>query len=131
MIDQNSDWVILYENLPYNEYVKVVSKCKYGIHCKQEPFGISIAEMVKANAVPFVKDKGGQVEIVGKENQDLLFQNPDRAVEKIVNILSNSERLNQVRTALQERQTLFSSDRFTRDIRSVVGNFLEAKKRMP
>lgn len=128
VIDQNSDWVFLYKDLPYKEYVNVVSKCKYGIHCKQEPFGISIAEMVKANAVPFVKDKGGQVEIVGEENQDLLFRNPDRAVEKIVALLSNPERLNQVRTSLQERQTLFSSDRFTNDIRSVVDNFLATEK---
>lgn len=130
IIDENSDWVVLYKDLPYKEYIKVVSKCKYGIHCKPEPFGISIAEMVKANAVPFVKDRGGQVEIVGEENEDLLFRNPDRAVEKIVALLSNPEQLQRVRASLQKRQTLFSSDRFTKEIQEVVGSSL-AQKNQP
>jgi len=48
VVKENSDWVTLYENLSYQEYTQVLNKCKYGIHFKFEPFGISVAEMMKA-----------------------------------------------------------------------------------
>lgn len=124
-IDRNSDWIELYQNLPYTDYVKVVSKCKYGIHYKQEPFGISIAEMVKAGAVPFVKNEGGQVEIVGEENRDLLFADPKEAAQKIVDLLSHPERIEKMRYALKDRRTLFSSDRFMSEIERVVRDYFD------
>lgn len=127
-IKENSEWVQLHENLPYKDYVKVLAKCKYGFHFKQEPFGISIAEMVKAGAVPFVKNKGGQVEIVGSENQDLLFKNPEEAVKKVVALLSNEEKINQIRASLQERKNLFSTARFMAEINQAVDEYFENKQ---
>ena len=124
-IEENSAWVTLYQNLSFQDYVKVLAKCKYGIHFKQEPFGISIAEMLKAGAIPFVKDKGGQIEIVGAENQDLFFKNRPEAVERIVALLSNSERLQAVRGVLEERKSIFSTTRFMTEIDRAVQEFFE------
>lgn len=124
-IAENSEWVQLYQNLPYQDYVKVLAKCKYGFHYKQEPFGISIAEMVKAGAVPFVKSKGGQVEIVGAENQDLLFDNPEEAVEKVVALLSNQDRVKEISASLAERKNLFSTARFMAEINRAVDKYFE------
>ena len=127
-IAKNSDWVTLYQNLPYSEYIKVLARCKYGIHYKKEPFGISIAEMVKAGAIPFVRRQGGQVEIVGAENEELLFKNPQEAVEKIVSILENSSKQESLSTILKKRNNLFSTARFKTEIQQAIADYLQDKK---
>lgn len=123
MAKEQSDWVTLYENLKYKDYVKVLAKCKYGIHFKKEPFGISIAEMVKVGAIPFVRSEGGQVEIVGEEHQELLFDNESEAVEKIVSVLSDSEKQRKLVSYLEERRELFSTNKFMSDINKIVDNY--------
>lgn len=120
---ENAAWVRLYENLTYEDYVKVVLKCKYGIHFKQEPFGISIAEMVKAGVIPFVRSQGGQVEIVGVHNQDLFFDNEKDAIEKIVNVLSHSDRQAKLMNSLAEQRHLFSTQRFMTEMNKIVENY--------
>lgn len=125
MAKENSSWVTLLENLKYEEYVNILTKCKYGIHYKQEPFGISIAEMVKAGAIPFVRSKGGQVEIVGEQNQDLFFDNEEDAVNKIINVLSNSAKQQKVLEALDKQRYLFSTHRFMQEINKVFEHYFE------
>lgn len=127
MVNENSDWVKLYRNLSYEDYSKVLYNCKYGLHRKQEPFGISVAEMVKAGIIPFVKSKGGQVEIVGEENQDLFFDNDENAVEKIVQVLNSSEKQKQLCQALQKQRDLFSTERFSQDFQKIVQDYLVRK----
>lgn len=124
LVKENAAWVTLHENLSYADYVKVLSTCKYGIHFKQEPFGISIAEMVKAGAIPFVRNKGGQIEIVGDRNQDLLFSNEQEAVEKIIAVLSNSVRQEKLQYALAEQRNLFSTQRFISEMNQIVERYL-------
>ncbi|MBD2577854.1 glycosyltransferase family 4 protein [Oscillatoria sp. FACHB-1406] len=123
-IEENSDWVTVYEDLKYKDYIEVVSRCKYGIHYKKEPFGISIAEMLKAGAIPFVRSKGGQIEIVGTENSDLLFDDAKDGVSKIVNVLKDSERQQQLRAALHERKSIFSAQRFMTETQRAVAEHL-------
>ncbi|MDY7011992.1 MAG: glycosyltransferase [Cyanobacteriota bacterium] len=125
IIDKNSDWVTVYENLKYKDYVEVISRCKYGIHYKKEPFGISIAEMVKTGAIPFVRSQGGQVEIVGEENQELFFDNADGAVEKIVRVLKDAELEKELRNRLRDRNSLFSAERFMSEVRQSVDAYFE------
>ena len=130
MANENSEWVKLYKNLPYKDYVNILAKCRYGIHYKYEPFGISIAEMMKAGAIPIVRSKQGrsttgQVEILGEENQELFFDNQDEAVEKITNILQNSEIQEKLQASLLKRKDIFSTGRFMTGIRQVVKNYFE------
>lgn len=124
MIRENSDWVTLYENLSYEDYVRVMFRCKYGIHYKEEPFGISIAEMVKAGAIPFVRSQGGQVEIVGKQ-PELFFSSDQQAIDRIVGLLSQPEREVGIRQALQHQKALFSTEQFMQDIQMVVQSLIE------
>lgn len=119
MVKENSSWVTLFENLKYEEYVSILTRCKYGIHYKQEPFGISIAEMVKAGAIPFVRSQGGQVEIVGEQNQELFFDNEDDAVNKIINVLSDSDKQQKVLESLDKQRYLFSTHRFMQEINKI------------
>ncbi|WP_414548153.1 glycosyltransferase [Anabaena sp. CCY 0017] len=131
MVRENSSWITLHENLPYEEYIQVLAKCKYGIHWKQEPFGISIAEMVKAGAIPFVKSEGGQVEIVGQHNQELFFNNEEEAVEKIIHTLSNSDQQNKLLQSLTTQKHLFSTQRFMSEINDVVASYFHTKVEIP
>ncbi len=124
LVAENSDWVTLYEGLKYQDYVDLLSRCRYGIHYKQEPFGISIAEMVKAGALPFVRSKGGQVEIVGSQNEALLFRKAPEAADKIVAVLSNPELQAQLCQALEQQKQLFSTQRFMAEISHVVADYL-------
>ena len=72
--------------------------------------------------IPFVRSHGGQVEIVGEENVELLFKDDVEAVEKIVQVLKDIPLQDQLRKVLGVRQELFSTDKFTHDIQSVVSN---------
>jgi glycosyltransferase involved in cell wall biosynthesis len=123
IIKENSSWITLYENLPYKEYMKVLARCKYGIHYKKEPFGISIAEMVKAGSIPFVRSVGGQVEIVGQHNEDLFFNSEVEAVEKIVALLKNPTKQYQLTQSLEEQKKLFSTHKFMSEINEVVNSY--------
>ncbi len=125
LVAENSDWITLHENRPYQEYATLLSKCKYGIHFKKEPFGISIAEMVKAGAIPFVRSIGGQVEIVGAHNQELFFDSEDEAVEKIIATLKDGERQNKLIASLEEQKYLFSTEKFISDIQGVVDTYFQ------
>ncbi|GAX36982.1 glycosyltransferase [Nodularia sp. NIES-3585] len=127
MVRENSSWITLHENLPYEEYIKVLANCKYGIHFKKEPFGISIAEMVKAGAIPFVRNEGGQVEIVGENNEELFFNTEEEAVEKIIAVLSSSAKQNKLLQSLTTQRNLFSTQRFMSEINDIVTSFFDPK----
>ena len=49
-----------------------------------EAFGISVAEMVKAGAIVFAPNNGGQTEVIN--SPDLLFSGADDAVRKICSL---------------------------------------------
>lgn len=124
LVQANADWITLHENLSYADYTDVLSRCQFGIHYKTEPFGISIAEMIKAGAIPFVRSFGGQVEIVGEDNKELFFFDPDEAVEKICFVLGNEPLQAQMRSAMVTQKNLFSTERFMTEFRQIVAQHL-------
>ncbi len=123
MVAENSDWVKVMENLPYENYCKLLYSCKYGIHFKQEPFGISVAEMVKAGMITFSRSQGGQVEIIGSHHQDLLFSNDGEAIEKIVGVLKDQERQKYLLHSLERQKYLFSTEKFMKEIQTVLEEY--------
>lgn len=125
MAEENASWVTVYENLEYKDYVDVVHRCRYGIHYKREPFGISIAEMVKAGAIPFVRSQGGHVEVVGQNNNELFFDSDEEAVSKIVSVLRHPEKQDKLRHALSEQKELFSTHRFMTEVDKAVNNYFQ------
>jgi glycosyltransferase involved in cell wall biosynthesis len=124
---ENADWITLYEDLAYSDYVQVVARCKYGIHYKKEPFGISIAEMVKAGVIPFVRSQGGQVEIVGAQNEDLFFGDREEAIAKIIAVLESPEKQSALVESLKEQKKLFSTQRFMAEM----AQFVDAQFEQP
>ena len=126
LAQQHSSWIRLYQDLPYKDYLKILERCRYGIHYKPEPFGISVAEMVKASMIPFVRAEGGQTEIVGTENKGILFSDEADGVKKIIDVLSKPTLQEELLLALNERKSLFSTERFVQEIKSSVKNHVES-----
>jgi glycosyltransferase involved in cell wall biosynthesis len=123
LVEENSDWIQLYKDLPYSDYCDLLYRCKYGIHPKKDQFGISVAEMVRAGIIPFVQSIGGQTEIVGKHNTDLQFSSQEEAIEKIVAVLSSEEKQQQILSSLEYQKSLFSSEKFKSEISQFVDNY--------
>ena len=123
--DQYSSWLFVEENLSRNELAHMLAKHRYGIHGRaNETFGISIAEMVRAGCIPFVPKGGGPEEIVG-ENPNLIFDNNEEAVEKIITVLSDEELAGFLKKAMKERALLFSVDKFKAELLNLVGKMIK------
>ncbi len=116
------DWVILHKSISNYRLKKLLEKNKYGIHCKGgEPFGIDPAEVLYSGGIPFVRNKGGQTEIVGDKR--LIFGSEDEAVEKICKVLSSKKIQAHLLKKLNKRKKILGCDRFRE-------NFLKAIHKM-
>jgi len=100
---------------------------KYGISGRRnEAFGIAVAEMVKAGSLVWVPDGGGQKEIVA--HPELIYVGRDEAVAKIRSVLTEPEKQTRLRDHLRARAGLFSAERFVREMRVIVREFLEENR---
>lgn len=125
LIRENADWVTVYEGLSYEDYSQLLYRCKYGIHFKPEPFGISVAEMVKAGTITFARGNSGPTEIIGRENSELFFTNLEDAIAKVTHVLADSDKQHKLLAALEKQKSLFSTDRFMSEINQVVTQYFE------
>ena len=104
---------------------QILAHCQFGIQATSaESFGISVAEMVKAGAVVFARDGGGQAEILN--HADLLYRSHEDAVEKICVVLSSAERCDSLRLHLRRQAQLFSAEAFIEKARACVTKFIRA-----
>lgn len=124
---EHSDWVTLHMNLPYQDYLEVLRHCRYGFHLKPEPFGISVAEIVQMGLIPFVRSQGGQLEIVGQENPELIIADKAKAKDQIISILRHPQRQQEILKTLEERRHLFTPERFMEGTKALVRQFLDQK----
>jgi hypothetical protein len=72
-----------------------------------EPCGISAAEMVKAGAIFFAPNAGGQIEVLNRI--DLLFASVEDAEDKICGVESNPDKADAMRIYLSQRAQDFSA----------------------
>jgi glycosyltransferase involved in cell wall biosynthesis len=123
---RNRDWVHL-EGEKYGlEKAEFLARHKYGISgCRNEAFGIAVAEMVKAGQVVWVPDGGGQKEIVA--HPGLVYSGRDHAASLILAALGEPAAEAALRYHIKSRADLFSSGRFVEEIRGVVRRFLSEK----
>jgi glycosyltransferase involved in cell wall biosynthesis len=121
---ENSDWCFLKDPVYGQEKLDFISKYKFGISAREnEPFGISIAEMVKAGCIVFVPSGGGQTEIV--ENEDLIYHSFDDAIYKIKNVLLDKNLEQDIIKKLLLTKEKFSVERFTREVKNITENFFK------
>jgi glycosyltransferase involved in cell wall biosynthesis len=124
LVRQHSDWVTLEENITRTELGRLVAQHRYGIHgMLDEHFGIAVAEMVRGGCVVFVPNGGGQVEIVG-ENDQLCYATESEGVEKIANVMNDANMQYDLQVKLAERAKQFVPERFCENLRNIVAGLV-------
>lgn len=94
---------------------KLLPTFKYGINtCRREAFGISTAEMIAADIIPFVPIQGGQSEIV--REKELIFSNKNEGVGKIIDIIKSGELQLELRSKIIKRKKEYSTSKFRKEI---------------
>ena len=118
-----------FEGLAVGERKKaLLAGHRYGLSaCRNEAFGIGVAEMAAAGCVAWVPRGGGQVEIVG--NEDLVYESGEDAARKICRVLEDGERQAALSRHLRARADLFGSGRFVEEARRIVSGFLNGGAR--
>jgi glycosyltransferase involved in cell wall biosynthesis len=113
-------WAHLHLDLARDALLRLVAAQRYGMHAMvDEPFGIAVAEMLRAGCIPFVHASAGPREIVGDDSR-LLFRNPAEAAERLLAVHRDPAAQDALRTTLAARAEQFSSDRFVDELRAIV-----------
>ncbi len=125
---KNPDWIIPEGRVSGERKALILARCRYGIPAPSaEPFGISVAEMVKAGAIVFAPQDGGQAEIV--QDSNLLFADDADAVEKICRVLESSSSQSAVRSNLHDRARSFGTSSFISSVREYLLPLVEQSRR--
>ncbi len=126
LAEHRADWVSLHGAVWGEAKVNLLTSCKYGIQAREaEPFGIAVAEMVKAGCIPFVPKEGGQAEIVN--HPQLTYADVDDAADKIVGVLEKPQLQSQLCQHLANQGRQFSAESFMSGLRAIVEEFLARK----
>jgi len=116
---ENAPWVQIVDLLAKEELGRLMAASKYGINAaKDEPFGIAVAEMVKAGSIVFVANGGGQTEIV--DSPDLTFDNLANAAEKIARVVRSATEQEDLKEHLGTRGEEFSAQAFCLRLKELV-----------
>jgi glycosyltransferase involved in cell wall biosynthesis len=118
---EHSEWIIVEGQVSGERKAWILAGCRFGIQTRgAEPFGISVAEMVKAGSIVFAPNDGGQAEVL---NHPLLsFESDSDAVERISLILDDAQRQVELREHLRQQAPLFSAEAFIRASRTIVNS---------
>ena len=123
---KNRDWVFLEGWVGGEKKARMITDHRFGISGrKDEPFGIAVAEMVKAGCIVFVPNGGGQVEIV--DHASLVFDDDNEAVDKICRVLEDTSLQNDLTAHLAQGMDRFSVEAFQEGIRQTVSEFFEQR----
>jgi glycosyltransferase involved in cell wall biosynthesis len=123
LCQERSDWIVPEGRVTGANKARILAQSRFGLQTRAaEPFGISVAEMIKAGAIVFAPVEGGQAEILA--HPDLLFSDSNEAVEKILAILAEPSRQSALRNHLKPRAQLFSAQHFMRDVQSLFADQL-------
>jgi glycosyltransferase involved in cell wall biosynthesis len=122
---ERADWIIVEGQVTGKRKAQILAACRFGIQTRSaEPFGISVAEMVKAGAIVFAPNDGGQAEIL--DVSDLLFADEAEAVEKVQAVLGGPRLQASLRTHLANRAAIFSAQRFMLGARACIADAVMA-----
>ncbi len=126
LCEKNSDWSFMEGLMIGQKKLEFIARHKFSISGREnEPFGIAVAEAVKAGCIVWVPNGGGQVEIV--DHPDLIYDSVEDAVNKIEKVLKNDGTQVELQKNLVRQAEKFSVERFRAEIRNIVQQFLEEK----
>lgn len=116
---ERMDWIVVEGRVSGTRKSQILANCRFGIQTRRaEAFGISVAEMVKAGAIVFAPNNGGQVEIL--DHSSLLFADVNEAVEKIHDALSHVSFQSSLRMHLRRRADFFTRQTFVKEAPAVL-----------
>jgi glycosyltransferase involved in cell wall biosynthesis len=116
------EYVIFEGRLSREGLKEKICSVKYGIHnLRGEHYGLAPAEMVKGGCIVFVREKGGQTDIVGN-NEQLIFENEEDAVGKIKKIIEDRVLREEILEDLGGNE-LNSPEDFRTEVKKVIENF--------
>lgn len=119
---ERADWIIPEGRVSGAKKAQILTHCRFGIQTRTaEPFGISVAELVKAGAITFTPTGGGQAEIL--QNANLLFSSVDDAVEKIIAVLEKPSLQSTLRAHLANQAQRFSAQSFVHGVLTLITEF--------
>lgn len=125
-IEGNEDWIFLEGQKFGHEKMDFMRRHKYGISgCRNEAFGIAVAEMVQSGMIVFVPDSGGQVEIV--DHRDLAYENVEDASIKINKVLQDDQLQTELLRHLAVQGKKFSVEIFLSESKKLVQDFFSEK----
>ena len=123
LCQRHREWVFLEGGMYGRAKYEFLAQHKYGIHGRlREPFGIAVAEMVKAGCLVWAPWGGGQVEIV--DHPDLLYSEDEELVGKIIRLLKDQEEQKKLLSHLALQAEKFTTRRFSEEIGRAVDKFL-------
>ena len=119
------DWVEFPGELHGEEKTKFLLSASYAVHAmREEAFGISITEYLKAGIIPVVPDSGGACEVA--DNPELSFRNNMDAAEILAKLLDDSEFRERQRRRCAERAGLFSRESYMRRQHKILKEIVES-----
>jgi glycosyltransferase involved in cell wall biosynthesis len=120
---RHKDWVFSEGTLIGESKKRLIAGHRYGIHAREkEPFGIAVAELVKAGCITFVPNDGGQVEIV--DHAALTYSSVEEAAKKILAVLDSAELQHSLRMHLAKSGKRFSVEAFMSGLLDATAAFL-------
>lgn len=123
------DWIEFETNASAERKAELLSRHRFGIHGKEnEPFGITIAELIKAGCIVWVPRGGGQVEIV--DHPDLTYESIQDGAAKILRVLGDAPRAAALLDHLKGQAQKFSVERYQQDVLDIVDRFLNDRARI-
>ena len=104
-------WIDLPGELGGKDKAAFLLSATYAVHAmREEAFGISITEYLKAGVIPVVPDEGGAREVV--DNADLTFHTDEDAARILARLLDDSEFRERQRQRCAERAGAFSLEAY-------------------
>jgi len=123
------DWIRFETNAPADRKAELLNRHRYGIHGKEnEPFGITIAEMIKAGCIVWAPRGGGQVEII--DHPDLTYASIEDGASKILRVLGDPARQAELREHLSRQAAKFSVEQYQSRVLDIVDRFLNDHARI-
>ncbi|MCR4573127.1 MAG: glycosyltransferase [Lentisphaeria bacterium] len=96
----------------------------YSIHTmREEAFGISVTEYLKAGLIPIVPDEGGSKEVV--DNPDLTYHDNEEAVRILVRLLSDKPFSEKQLLRCTERAKIFSCKAYMERQRQILKKIVD------
>ena len=113
-IAMEKKWVQFLGPLYGEEKDRFLCSGTYALHAERdEAFGISITEYLKAGCIPIVPDEGGPVEIV--DSPDLIYHTNDDAAAILTKLYQDESFRSRMQAHCKERAVYFSQKTYLRN----------------